>query len=610
VPIFPLPQFEADLKQQLVEEDRKAYEALRAPKTLVVRFGSMKLIGEFAYQGQVKPGCGSKLIVKTFRGTELGEMLTSTCPNSGCSKSVSRQEMLTYIDNSGGNDYPFYTEGRVLRIATTDDLREQEKLEQRKHELKVLARTMAARLHIKAKIVEVEPVLGGESVTVFYSIELPADAASPDGHVPHHPSAHHPVAHNAPPGGPLRVEMRDLVRELGQALRTHVEMRAIGARDEARLTADYEKCGQYCCCKNFLKVLRPVSMKSAKVQKATLDPLKISGRCGRLMCCLRYEDNTYDELSKRLPRKKSRVGTPEGDGVVLDSQILTQLVLVLLDRAGDDGKPRQIAVAVEDLSPVQDAKGPTGDMQERIRAAQDAARADRRRPGAAGPSAMGATLSTRPQAPQPASDDDVAEAPDKPTDQRASQPARPEQSREPRPNAAPQQPRSQPNREPNRDANRDAPQPPRMPQAGERPRIHQRGKPAPRGPQAPQAPQAPQSSQPPQARDGKPPAPRPPQPPRPPRSKDDEIDEIMGDLLGGGGGERPRRPGPPGPRRNDRGPDSRGPDSRGPDSRRQDPGRQDPRGPRPPRNRPPQQGGQQDGQQGDGGGDAPPPAGP
>jgi cell fate regulator YaaT (PSP1 superfamily) len=82
-------------------------------------------------------------------------------------------------------------------------------------------------------------------------------------------------------------------------------MRHVGARDEARLTADYERCGQYCCCKNFLKVLKPISMKSAKVQKATLDPLKISGRCGRLMCCLRYEDETYEELKAKLPKLKS-----------------------------------------------------------------------------------------------------------------------------------------------------------------------------------------------------------------------------------------------------------------------------------------------------------------
>ena len=90
----------------------------------------------------------------------------------------------------------------------------------------------------------------------------------------------------------------------------------------------------------------PVSMKSAKTQKASLDPLKISGRCGRLMCCLRYEDQTYDELKKRLPKNKSRVGTSEGPGTVIDSKILVQLVLVRLDHNGVD-----IAVPVEELLP-------------------------------------------------------------------------------------------------------------------------------------------------------------------------------------------------------------------------------------------------------------------
>ena len=112
--------------------------------------------------------------------------------------------------------------------------------------------------------------------------------------------------------------------------------------------ADYERCGQHCCCKNFLKVLKPISMKSAKIQKATLDPLKISGRCGRLMCCLRYEDATYEELRKRLPKNKTRVGTPEGPGIVVDSKILVQLVLVQLD-SPDGGFGREVAVPVEDL---------------------------------------------------------------------------------------------------------------------------------------------------------------------------------------------------------------------------------------------------------------------
>lgn len=318
--ILPLPVFEEELKAY--QEDQKVYAALSVPKTLVVRFGFMKMVGEFPYQGDIKPGCGSKIVVKTQRGTEMGEMLTSTCPNSGCSKSVSRKEMLEYIQNSGGRDYPFFEHGRALRVATPEDMGEQSRIEQAKHGMRLQAKAVAARVGFSAKIVEVEPILGNEQVTVFFHSEE-------------------------------RIDFRDAAAALQREFGARVEMKQVGARDEARITADYERCGQYCCCKNFLKVLKPVSMRSAKVQKATLDPLKISGRCGRLMCCLRYEDQTYEDLRKRLPRNKSRVGTPDGDGMVLDSQILTQLVLVRLD-VGD----KDVAVAVEDLTPPKSEVAP------------------------------------------------------------------------------------------------------------------------------------------------------------------------------------------------------------------------------------------------------------
>lgn len=308
MPILPLPQFEADL-----EADRKAYEKLKAPKSIVVRFGLMKMVGEFPYDGDAKPGCGSKLIIRTHRGTELGEMLTSTCPNAGCSKSVSRKEMLQYIENSGGRDYPFTSEGRVLRVATVADLDKQAQIEQSRHALKVSAREAVERLNLPMKVVDAEPILGGERLTFYYISEE-------------------------------RIDFRDLVKDLAAEHHARIEMRQVGARDEARLTADYERCGQYCCCKNFLKVLKPISMRAAKIQKATLDPLKISGRCGRLMCCLRYEDATYEELRKKLPKRKQRVGTPEGDGWVIDTQILTQLALIQLE-----AEDRQVAVPVEEL---------------------------------------------------------------------------------------------------------------------------------------------------------------------------------------------------------------------------------------------------------------------
>lgn len=318
MPIVPLPQFEADLLAD--QADRDEYARLSAPKTLVVRFGRMKLVGEFPWDSQEKPGCGSKIVVRTHRGTEIGEMLTSTCSNNGCSKSVSRSEMLKYIENSGGRDYPFFTDGRALRVATREDMDRQAAVEQSANALRLEARRIAAELGIPAKIVDAEPILGGELVTFFYASEE-------------------------------RLDMTRLVPRLREVVNTRVDVRQVGARDEARLTADYERCGQYCCCKNFLKVLKPVSMKSAKIQKATLDPLKISGRCGRLMCCLRYEDETYDDLRKRLPRKRARVGTPEGDGTVIDAQILTQLVLVELDEPGPSGKIEQVAIPVENLTP-------------------------------------------------------------------------------------------------------------------------------------------------------------------------------------------------------------------------------------------------------------------
>jgi cell fate regulator YaaT (PSP1 superfamily) len=316
--IVPLPQFEADLKE--AQADSEAYAKLKPPTSIVVRFGSMRLIGEYPYKGDAKPGCGSKLVVKTHRGTELGEMLTSTCPNAGCSKSITRAEMLEYIERSGGKDYPFYEDGKVLRVATLEDMAAQRRIEERQHARRVRAQAEADALRLDAKVVEVEEILGGERATVFYT-------------------------------APSRIDFRELVRELARWLGTRIEMRQIGARDEARLVADYERCGQHCCCKQFLKVLKPVSMRSAKVQRATLDPLKISGRCGRLLCCLRYEDETYEDLRRRLPKMRARVGTSEGVGVVVDKQVLTQLVRVRLEDGGGD-----VAVPVEELIAPEEAE--------------------------------------------------------------------------------------------------------------------------------------------------------------------------------------------------------------------------------------------------------------
>ncbi len=313
--IFPLPVFEADddPRHRDAMADEEVYRRLDAPKTIVVRIGYLKQIGEYPYDGQAKPGCGSKLVARTHRGTEIVEMLTTTCTNAGCSKSVTRQEMLDYIDNSGGKDFAFHTEGKILHVATIEELNKQAALDSSKKQYIKTCKALIGELDLSMKLVEVEPILGEELLTFYFMAQD-------------------------------RVDFRKLVRQLAAEFKTRIEMRQVGARDEARLVADYERCGQHCCCKNFLKVLKPVSMRSAKLQKATLDPLKISGRCGRLMCCLRYEDQTYDELRKRLPSRGKRVGTSEGPGVVVDTKILVQLALVKLEH-----NDQEIAVPIEEL---------------------------------------------------------------------------------------------------------------------------------------------------------------------------------------------------------------------------------------------------------------------
>lgn len=313
--IEPLPVFDADAdpRHRDAMTDQERYDRLEPPKSIVVKFGAMKLVGEFPYDGDAKPGCGSKLVCRTHRGTEIAEMLTTTCENAGCSKSITRQEMLDYIDNSGGKDYPFHTNGKILRLATIEDLNRQSELQGDKSEYIRTCKQLITKHNLDMKLVEVEPILGRELLTFYYMAED-------------------------------RVDFRALVRELAAEFKTRIDLRQVGARDEARLVADYERCGLHCCCKTFLKVLRPVSMRSAKMQKATLDPLKISGRCGRLMCCLRYEDQTYKDLKKNLPHRKSRVGTQFGPGIVLDSKILVQLVLVKIEETNEE-----VAIPVEEL---------------------------------------------------------------------------------------------------------------------------------------------------------------------------------------------------------------------------------------------------------------------
>jgi cell fate regulator YaaT (PSP1 superfamily) len=128
-----------------------------------------------------------------------------------------------------------------------------------------------------------------------------------------------------------RVDFRQLIRDLASNLRHRIEMKQVGVRDEAKVIGGFGICGETLCCSSWLPDFTPVTIKMAKNQGLALNPSKISGVCGRLMCCLQYEHDNYKEMVKGLPRVNSQVLTPDGPGKVLKNEILAQRVMVRLD---------------------------------------------------------------------------------------------------------------------------------------------------------------------------------------------------------------------------------------------------------------------------------------
>ena len=221
---------------------------------------------------------GMQVIARTHRGLETGEVLCEATDHV----------ISTMTDPKNG---------QILREQTEEDVRELRRLfeqEQREHEI-CLARI--AELSLSMQLVDVERLYGGERVVVYYLSED-------------------------------RVDFRQLVKKLAKEFQTRIEMKQIGVRDEAKLLADYGDCGKPVCCNTHLSEMPPVSMRMAKLQKATLDPSKISGRCGRLKCCLRYEYDTYQELQKDLPPVGSEIITNKGRGRVLAQEILAGQLLI------------------------------------------------------------------------------------------------------------------------------------------------------------------------------------------------------------------------------------------------------------------------------------------
>ena len=188
-------------------------------------------------------------------------------------------------------------QGQILRGMTPADSVDQSRILSQQRDEFLKCKDLIAKSGLPMELVDVEHVFGGERIVVYYLSEN-------------------------------RVDFRDLVKQLAGEFQTRIEMRQIGVRDEAKLLADYGDCGKPVCCNTHLSEMPPVSMKMAKLQKATLDPTKISGRCGRLKCCLRYEYDTYEELQKDLPPVGSEILTNKGRQRVLAQEILAQQLLV------------------------------------------------------------------------------------------------------------------------------------------------------------------------------------------------------------------------------------------------------------------------------------------
>jgi len=283
----------------------------KSKKYMLVRHSRMDALGFFEHHETKIPRVPTRVVIKTDKGLELGHLVGQLCPYKAGQFKLDNTQIKKYFDSSN-IDLSVKPAGRVIRYATVEDINEERHLRKIAEEEVECCRRFVKELDLSMKIVDGEHIFGGERI-IFYFMA--------DG----------------------RVDFRELVKKLAQEYQTRIEMRQVGSRDEAKLLGDVETCGQECCCIRFLKALKPVNMRMAKMQKATLDPSKISGYCGRLKCCLRYEDKTYIELKKQLPKKNTKVKTKYGEGKVVDTQILTQLVMVEHEGGA------KVAVPVEEL---------------------------------------------------------------------------------------------------------------------------------------------------------------------------------------------------------------------------------------------------------------------
>ncbi len=230
---------------------------------------------------------GVCVIVETARGLEFG---TVTAPI----KSVHEDNIVAPLK-------------KIIRIATEEDFHKHEENEKKKEKALQLCQEKVNKHGLEMKLIDVEYTFDNSKIIFYFTA---------DG----------------------RVDFRELVKDLASVFKMRIELRQIGVRDESKMVGGIGSCGRGLCCHTWLSDFEPVSIKMAKVQNLSLNPTKISGVCGRLMCCLKYENDIYVQLRKGMPDVGERIKTPDGIGVVTESNILESKVKVRLvvDEKTDD----------------------------------------------------------------------------------------------------------------------------------------------------------------------------------------------------------------------------------------------------------------------------------
>jgi cell fate regulator YaaT (PSP1 superfamily) len=254
------------------------------PWVVGVSFKPVTKIYYFDPDGLQDLQVGERVIVETSRGRTLGNV--KLAPHE-----VPDSEITAALKP-------------VVRRATAWDLVQQDQASHREAESLQVCRERAAALNLPMKVVSVEFNFDCSSLLVYFTAEQ-------------------------------RVDFRNLVHDLAQSLRTRVEMRQIGVRDEAKNLGGCGRCGLALCCASWLREFTPVSIKMAKQQDLPLNPAEISGACGRLLCCLSYEDEHYAEARRQMPRLNSTLMTPEGPGKVRQVHVLRNTVTVLVQGPND-----------------------------------------------------------------------------------------------------------------------------------------------------------------------------------------------------------------------------------------------------------------------------------